>query len=357
MRESAAITGIGIITPHVNDLDGLAPWCERVPDKIHKTVENIPLPQGILSRELRRTARLTRMALYAADKAMEAAQLKGRDGGLYIGLSHGSTSLLQEFHDFLFDYGPKMASPNAFSNGVTNAPLGAVSKYLGLTRGGATIVGHEQCGMEVLHAASEALAFSSLDFCCAGAAEEFSPLVETIYGQRNRYGGSPPHQLPSPLTGSDNQGSFGMSEASVFMTLCQTSYVDKNASLPYCHFTPVDDVDQFDRKVDCIISGAGGGPQDRHELDALQSILTRQPGKTPLLFSKPLFGETFGVGPLLSVAIAYDMIVHKNSYPSFPVHNSLRPYTTEILENSAIHSVLVIAAARDGRVSAGLLTL
>lgn len=352
---TVALTGIGMISPSANTITGLGAHCSSIPSSVPKIVDTIPPPQGMSHRDLRRLARLSCLALYASDLAAAGAQLKGRNGRIYMGLTHGSTSLLQEFHDFLFTYGPQMASPNAFSNGVTNAPLGAVSKYLGLTCGGGTFVGYENCGMDILHHAAFALAYTSLECCFAGAAEEYSSLVEDAYKKLDWYPGTLPSHLPSPINEQSRAG-IGLSEGSVFCALCRKETIQGQPETAHCFFTPVDDIHTFNQDIDIVISGAGGGPQDIYELDALSLVLSQQNKPTGVLFSKCFFGETFAVGALLSAAMAWDILVNTTAYPSFPLHGKLKQKSRSITDFSEVTSILVLSASRDGQVSAGLFT-
>ncbi len=353
---TVALTGIGLITPIADDIQNLAAACAEIKTPVNKTIETIPPPENMKSRELRRMARLSCLALYAADKAVSTAALSGRNGKLYIGLTHGSTSLLQEFHDFLFEYGPQMASPNAFSNGVTNAPLGAVSKCLGLTSGGGTFVGYENYGMEILHYAASAVEEKGIDFCCVGASEEYSSLVEEAYKKLSWYNGKGPAMLPLPINSTSANDSFILSEGSAFFSVRNAASVKKNPGTEYCFFTPVEDPETFNRDVDCIISGAGGGPQDSCELDALSQLLSRQKKPPCILFSKCFFGETFALSPLLSSAIAWDILVNKSVYPLYPVHDSLNNYDNGTMDFCTMSSILVVSANRDGELSLGLFT-
>ncbi len=356
-NSTAAIIGMGIITPEIHEMADLPRACSSLNCTIKQNVEQIPTPQGMNIRSLRRTARLTHLALYAADKAAQHAGVKGQNGSLYVGLTHGSTSLLQEFHDYLFKYGPRMASPNAFSNGVTNAPLGAISKQLGLTHGGGTLVGYETCGMDILHFAAEALDHGISQLCIAGAAEEFSPFIADTYAQCNRYNGvSPPH-LPQPLSANKADTGFLLSEAGIFFVLSSIEYAEQLNRTDFCLFTPVDSLNDGLQEIDIIISGAGGGPQDVFELKALSTFLSRRKKPAGILFSKCFFGETAAAGPLLSSAMAWDILINKTVYPAFPVHPSLKQYTTAITDVTDIGKVLVISASRDGDISAGVLAL
>jgi len=292
-------------------------------------------------------ARLTRFALFAAEEACRNAGAAHRgDCGLVVGLTHGTTSFLQEFHDYLFDYGPQMASPSAFSNGVTNAPLGAVSKLCGLTAGGATLVGCESCGMQVLHHAACAIADGDFGWCCAGAAEEYSQLVADVYARLGWFGGELPGCLPCSRPGT----AFPQSEGSVFLVLSRA----QEAPARGCYFSPIGSIEELEGDVDVIISGAGGGPQDSFERQALAAALSRQDKAPLVLFPKCFFGETFAVGALLSGAMAWDILVNGTAYPAFPLENALAPQAGSRTDFSAVRSVLVISAGRTGDVLAGV---
>jgi 3-oxoacyl-(acyl-carrier-protein) synthase len=348
MDQSVSILGLGLITPAVSDVAALAAAC-RGGSVAPRQVVGVPPPLGMSLRDQRRQAHLTRLALYAADRATDMAGCRGRNAGIYVGLTHSTCAFLKEFLDYLYDYGPEMASPNAFSNGLANAPLGAVSLHHKLTQGGATMVGIEPCGMEVLcHAASKVLDRTH-DLCYAGATEEYSALVDAVYRRVGWYGGERPPHLPARGSAERSEG-FGVSEGSVFFVLGPA----RNDSA--CLFTPVDDPASFEGTVDLIVSGAGGGPHDGQELAALQQLLPRLGRTVPLVFTKPFFGETFAVGPLLSAAVAWDILINGAAYPLYSVNPALAELTRPGYDPAAVRSVLVVAAGRDGQVSCGLFT-
>jgi 3-oxoacyl-(acyl-carrier-protein) synthase len=349
-RTRIALTGVGVATPRGVGMAAIGPACAAPDRLIPKQVGSLRLPADIKLQEQRRMDAISRLALYAAVQAVDAANVRGRDGALFVGLTHGSTSLLREFHDFLFDYGPELASPSAFSNGVTGAALGTVSKYLNLTLGGTTIVGYESCGLNLLSLVASEVDDGVYPFCVAGAIEEYSPLVEEVYRQIGWYGGKAPACLPmSPSEGSG----FGMSEAAVFFT-CEG--VDRAAGRG-CLFSPVDAVGDFREPVDLIISGAGGGPQDPVELSALRSICAAQKEPVPVLFSKPFFGETFAAGSLLSIALGWDILTNGAGYPLYRCHPDLAAAAGPgAFLPGTVRNVLVVAADRTGSVSAGMLS-
>ncbi len=354
--ESVIAAGVGVITPVTNDIKNLSLSCSDIKSLSRKTVEKIDSPDDMKAGELRRMSRLTRMALYASDRSFKVSGLNRSDGAVFVGLTHGTTSFLKEFHDYLFDFGPEMVSPNAFSNGVTNASLGAISKHLGMTLGGITLIGYENCGMEILHLGANSVIDNIYDICCAGAAEEYSPLVDNTYKRLRWFTGDNPDKLPYL---NDTPGlkrkAFKLSEGSVFFTfVSQKRITEISHQKEYCYFYPVDDLNVFNEEIDLIISGAGGGPQDRCELEAIKQVLSFQEEPVGVLFTKCFFGETFAAGPLLSSAVAWDILVNQAEYPFFPVNDKLIDKSYEITDFSKIKTVLVIAGNRDNEISSGM---
>jgi len=346
MRNSVALLGIGIITPR-----GCGVECLRtVPEgAVPAEATDIPPPEGMTARDQRRQARLTRLALYAADGAAAQAGVRGRDAGVYMGLTHGTATFLKEFHDYLFDYGPEMASPNAFSNGVTNAPLGAISLQMKLTDGGATLVGIETCGLEVLNHAAGKVLDGTHGLCFAGAAEEYSTIVDDVYGRLGWYRGEETPYLPCPYEEGSRRG-CGLSEGSV---VCVLGPADSADGLGY---TPVRDLRSLPARTDLVISGAGGGPQDTYELEALRRLAQSIGRPVPILFSKKHCGETFAVGGLLSLAIAWDILRNRAAYPAAELHPALAGPCPGAFDPAAVRSVLVLSCSREGGFAAGLLS-
>jgi 3-oxoacyl-(acyl-carrier-protein) synthase len=236
-----------------------------------------------------------------------------------------------------------MASPNAFANGVNNAALAAISTRLGLTRGGLTLVGYENCGLEALHEAARAVARGTYDICYAGGAEEYSALVDEVYGARGWYDGSaqPAQRIKTGCC---------IAEGSVFFVVSKN-----NATSPMCLYEPVVDLADVRGNIDLVISGAGNGPQDQFEFEALAAVTARQAKPPAVIFPKSVFGELFAASALLSVAIGCDILVNQAKYAelALPPISPSRYCATYLIET--IHRVLVIAAGRQGEISAGVL--
>jgi len=347
MTQRVAITGVGLISPSVNSVRDMAAAYAATEGRYPpQTVNDIPAPEAAAPRELRRMARLTRLALYAADTACRnAGVISSPECGIIVGLTHGTSSLLKEFHDYWFDYGPQMASPVAFSNGVTNAPLGAVSKHCGLTAGGMTVVGAENCGMETLGLAARSVIDGDYRYCCAGGAEEYSQLVADAYRNIGWFCREAPPFLP--YTGPSR--GFGLSEGSCFFVTAKEQDVRGKAVF----FSPLTSLDELDGDPDVILSGAAGGPQDRFEREAIAAVLARCKSRPHILFSKCFFGETFSAGALFSAAMAWDILANGASYPAYPLDPDIG-YAHPAERVDGAQSVLVISSSRSGETFFGL---
>ena len=354
MKTPVGITGAGLIIPSGTGIEAL-----RLPMAQHsgnaRRIASVPAIEGIARNDLRRMSKLTRYSIFAAHQAMSASASSTDKTGLFVSLTHGSTSLLAEFHDYLFDYGPDMASPNTFSNGVTNAPLSSVSSFLKVKEGGTTFLGYEDAGGDTLEYCASSIADGEYRACCAGAAEGFSEIVSGAYGQCGWYSVQPPPCLPFPMERGDGKTGFGVSEGSAFIVLESLDRIAARGAKPLCYYTPVN-IESDELEPDVVISGAGAGPQDQYELDVLKRLKKNMRGKKPvLIFSKPLFGESFALGSMVSNCMAIDMVANKETYPAFAFHRDITDcFHTEI--TAPAQKVLVVSCSRNGQVSAGMVS-
>lgn len=338
-----AVTGIGIIAPSVTSFSNLTK------DTLHslkneRVVANVPLPEGQNSRELRRLSKLARMAVGAADQALRMSKKNTECMGAGVALSHGSTSYLSEFHDLLFTYGPDNASPSAFSNGITNAPLSTISSMYNLTSGGITYAGLESTGIDMLSYGAEAVICKEYDSFLAGAAEEYSPLVDHIYSQIGWYNGRDPEFLPWEEC---TTAGYSISEGSAFLVF--EPLTDDSCTRALALFKPVS-LSAPMCVLDLIISGAGGGPQDQHEMKLIKELLQTQP--SDIAFTSRVFGNCFALGGVFSAVLACACIQSRsNIIPRIQPCTEIAPY---ILSKETVSSVMITGAARDGQISCGL---
>lgn len=339
-NNTVVITGIGIITPSIQSY---ADCHDAVLKNTRhcQTVESIPLPQGQNARELRRLSKLVKLTASAADQALAMSGADRTTMAAGVALTHGSTSFLAEFHDLLFEFGADSASPAAFSNGVTNAPLSTISTLYKLTSGGITFTGLESSGIELLNQAADSVNSNEYTSYLAGSAEEFSPVAEKIYQANGWYNGITPPYLPSCQY--DTFG-FPLSEGSAFVVF--EKLTESNRSRALAAFTALESCNA-DAQFDLILSGASGGPQDCFELETIKKNL--KSGGKDIAFTSSLFGNCFALNGVLSVILACKCIQeHKNIVPNVHLHPSI---AAQRVQCDYVRNVLVTSSSRDGQVA------
>jgi len=346
MELTVGLRGMGMYTPDFPNRQSLLDASiEGCTGEIVKKVTRCDLPAQLTARDVRRMAALTKYAVLAAEDAVGGIDFSGETSGLYMGLTHGTTGLFCEFHDYLFDYGPEMGSPNAFSNGVTNAALGAVSRYLQITGGGVTLVGYEDIGLAVLNHAVTAIESGRFSTCLVGAAEEYASDIENAYFQAQWLHPDKPEYLPW-TNDSAHKASLAVSEGAAFVVIEKPS--DQTPWL----YSPVESLDAFNTKVDCIVCGASGGKQDLYEMRAILKYAQRHALRLPLVYSKALFGELFAVSPLLSTILAAGIISGHIPLPAYAHHPDFSGITSSAPAED-LRSALILSGNRSGEVSAG----
>lgn len=356
MEKVVAVTGAGLIIPAVTDFTEIGTVAGNE-GAANKQVENVTAVPGYSGSKLCRLSRLTRFSLFAARKAL----IMGREEmneelGLYMALTHGSASLLCKFHDYFFEYGPGQSSPTAFANGVMNAPLSMVSTFLKITKGGFTLIGWENGGLELMNQAAFAVLNGEFSAVLVGASEEYSKIVEEAYAACGWYSGRVPAFLPLPQQGDNSKvkKGFSVSEGSAFLLLEHPERVRALKKKPIAFFEPLSNLPADRAHPDLIISGAGAGPHDIHELRLLKKIVFRQPGPISIIFSKPFFGECFALGSLLSSVMACDYLNNRTDYRGIPLHRDLTGKTLSETGRDNCRSILVTAAGRNGQTALGM---
>jgi 3-oxoacyl-[acyl-carrier-protein] synthase II len=136
------------------------------------------------AKSLRHMGHFTRMALYAAAKALEDAEVSGDHRricddrtALVLATGYGPAAPTFDFLDSIIANGDHMASPLAFSHSVHNIPTASIAILLGLAGPCATI-----CQLDCPVTAAFLLAYSWLmegkvDRVLLGAVDEHTPLL------------------------------------------------------------------------------------------------------------------------------------------------------------------------------------
>ncbi len=130
-----ALEGMGVAAPCGNSLDALTQAALSTLSGEPKLLpesgtDTDALKNYLPVRSLRRVDHFTRMTLLAAYEAVKDARLSPadmQDAGIVLATGYGPARLTFDFLDSIIDYGPKMASPLAFSHSVHNIPAATVA--------------------------------------------------------------------------------------------------------------------------------------------------------------------------------------------------------------------------------------
>ncbi|MBE1426597.1 3-oxoacyl-[acyl-carrier-protein] synthase II [Desulfomicrobium macestii] len=135
-----AVEGMGIVSAVGNGLQDLAQAARHMLREESQTIEFSKIDTSNLvrhasSRALRRVDHFTRMALLAAYSALEDAGLDAAElehTGIVLATGYGPVKLTFDFLDSIIDFGPEMASPQAFAHSVHNIPAATVALMMTL---------------------------------------------------------------------------------------------------------------------------------------------------------------------------------------------------------------------------------
>ncbi len=269
---------------------------------------------------------LTRMALLAANEAIEHAKLSIADRagtGIFLNRNRGASTIVVKSAEPMLREGPQRMSPLSFSQSVHNAPLGAVSIHLGLrgphlltVGGGAIMLGFE------------ALRRGEANAILCGGIDEIEattlPALETLsyLGTRERPGATMGEGammcLLERADHAQKRGAQPLAEiASVaFNPDSAVDVIDEQdiecwgrptgAGLSDAFLSVLDDAQLRVDEVDLYIGSANGASViDDAERDALDRIGLRDIVPKTL---KSHIGECFGMAAAASVAWAADCL-------------------------------------------------
>lgn len=185
MSRRVVITGIGLMTPQVEDKDSLLDLvlsgstqskCQaEIPDFMSKAEQRIPF------NNLRRMAKYSALALYThilakEDSGIEISELNQERIGSIMNTVYGPLKVTESFLKTLITQGPKNVSPNDFANTVINCATGQVSIHYKLKGVSSTLV-----GSSALAYAVDLIAHGKADALFVSGVEEHHPVVEANY--------------------------------------------------------------------------------------------------------------------------------------------------------------------------------
>lgn len=135
---SILVEGVGVVSAAGNGLETLARSGRSALAGRRETrpeqADTAELSRYLSSRALRRTDHFTRMTLLAAYLALEDAGLApAPETGIIVATGYGPARLTFDFLDSLLDFGPDLASPQAFAHSVHNIPAATTAIMMGIT--------------------------------------------------------------------------------------------------------------------------------------------------------------------------------------------------------------------------------
>jgi len=190
------LNGLGIVAATGRGINSLRsalqsgwrpPVTITLPDKCELPV--YPLPSGALEdkslgRKVRRSDRLSKMAVFAAADALDDAQLPPdldrRRIGLIVTSAFGSHTTTFQFLDEILTYGDAAVSPTVFSHSVQNAAAAYVASTLDLQGPTLTLTQVHFAFHHALLLARQWLATGQCDHVLVGGMDELGSVMHFI---------------------------------------------------------------------------------------------------------------------------------------------------------------------------------
>jgi len=193
---SIFLNGIGLVAPTGRGIDSLASALESgwrpplplaIPGAAHLPAYILPpdvFADKSLGRKVRRSDRLSKMAVFAAADALTDAQLPAtldrRRIGLVVSTAFGSHATTFQFLDEILTYGDPGVSPTVFSHSVQNAPAAYIASTLDLQGPALTLTQVHFGFHSALLIARHWLASGRCDYVLAGGMDELGAVMNYI---------------------------------------------------------------------------------------------------------------------------------------------------------------------------------
>ncbi len=150
-------------------------------------IDNFSTPKHWTRKQLRSMGRVSKLAVYAAERALEHAQLLGdpsiQDGrmGVACGSSTGSTDEIKAFGNMLLNSVADGLNANSYIRMMPHTTAANISIFFGLK--GRLIPTSSACtsGSQGIGYAYEAIKFGRLPMMLAGGAEELCPTEAMVF--------------------------------------------------------------------------------------------------------------------------------------------------------------------------------
>lgn len=192
MRPGCYIRSMGCLTPHGLGLPPAGASCplrrapavggRELPSPVAGWIDPIPRPERWLGRRATvrfgRLDRLTRLALVAANAAMEGASPPSpEEAGLALGTAFGS-HLANEAFQLALERGPQEeASPTIFTYTLPSSSVGEISIHFGLKGPALTLAEGIGAGLAALGLATRIVEQGEAPWMLSGAADTLGPTL------------------------------------------------------------------------------------------------------------------------------------------------------------------------------------
>ena len=180
------ITGYGLVHP-AGDAQALtsAPFPYDFGEDVYRTAV-AALAEYFPRQALRRLPLYVRIGLLAAVKALQAAALWPcpSDIPVVIGSAYSCQKTSFDFMDSILDFGPKLASPLAFSHAVNNMTAGLFSLMLQTTGTCMTVNNGQLSFAGALQTAMTLLESGKAPAVLVGAVDESDPRFTALFPQK-----------------------------------------------------------------------------------------------------------------------------------------------------------------------------
>jgi len=172
------IDGLGIVGPFGQGGEALcrAARAETMPNQ----ADVGELARFFSKRQLRRVSHFCRLALLGAVLAEQDGGLREQDRqdtGLILATGHGPVTTTFDFLDSMQEFGPKLASPTAFSTSIHNVAASTISIMLGYNGPCLTVNQFSQSWASALLTGACWLAEDRVRRVLVGAVDEYQPLL------------------------------------------------------------------------------------------------------------------------------------------------------------------------------------
>lgn len=305
----------------------------KLPDKeilLHiYRASSAELERFIAKRALRRFDSLAKLALLAANLALEDAAFAPQDAsriGIIFCSGYGPLEPTFDFLDSIIDFGDAAPSPTSFAKSVHNAVASQISMTLKFFGPCQTITAFEQSFGGGLLAAKHWLESGIVDYVLLGAGEEYHPVRG--YAASLRGAGESEYVEPfdfkrcSYLPGegcaffllSKNENEQSKYNASIKTITLQKASV--SADSEYEHI----------KALDGLIIGANGNTQSARYYEGISKVDIPLAGYAPLFGSMPT-GNAFDLA-LCTLALKERMLFSSPNLESVMTSNIIKNHLT-----------------------------